>query len=175
MHVSAADFVSCLPESIHSLDLSNRIHCDTVKHSKMRSVCNHKSKNRNKKKVSGKTNKTSDHGNDAVECLDNSSFPNAVTYVFSFEPLDHLAGRVNSNFLTCMLWTVCSRSGTSSSYYHSVRGAISPVVGFSYPVHTSVNGSFGNASSASLLVCVSCAVWGALIGTTACPVVGSVQ
>ena len=71
--------------------------------------------------------------------------------------------------------SVCSRSGSSSSYYHSVWGATSPLVGFSYPVHTSVNGSFGNASSASLLVCVSCAMWGALIGTTACPVLGSVQ
>ena len=56
--------------------------------------------------------------------------------------------------------SVCSRSGTSSSYYHSVRGATSPLVVFSYPVHTSVNGSFDNASSASLLVCVSCATWG---------------
>ena len=80
--------------------------------------------------------------------------------LFFFEPLDHLVGRVNSSFLTCTLWTaVCSRRGTSSSY-HSVWGATSPLVAFSYPVHTSVNGSFVNASSASLLVCVSCAMWG---------------
>lgn len=46
-----------------------------------------RAKTKIKKKSEWKTNKKSDHGNDAVVCLDNSSFPNVVTFLlWAFAP-----------------------------------------------------------------------------------------